>query len=797
MLAHTPADRRNTQMSGLEEHLWKIGIEPSQFCGDVHYCAYTLDVLATLSNVILVIYMLSSSVYCTRIRKSHVAIVVALALGTAGHAFHSHVCHALGVNLTLAVGILVVGGNRRALQLIVFLGLQLLWNLPYVLGMPLVSEVAILATLFLVIAGVYAGTGDWRTAGLFATATPAVLLDTMLCAQTFGCGTHWLAHAVFNCLSVATIKLPNARFAVTHEKKLYLKSRSSKFWRRPTRVRDLIALHEASDRVSSGSDVSHGAGSCGVEPQTGARNNSQGECSPCANALPNSPPTTPPTASPRASPAMPQLAIAACLVIMGRLSVTLPLDATITFGWPPAGNTHCLTTLQPASGWLAKLCRRLRLPSRSPPTSPLDCLSGPPSTLPPGRGTAATSGQMMYNALLAAPVPPLVIEGAALSVLVYDLSRYAYGGHRGAQLSSGLLALGSAPLLVILADVPPLFQSLYNGDRSGPNDDELRAISRAHICLLLLLWSVTSILIPWAGWHAGGMALAESQASVKVGVPQHVPQQLEQRNAESPHRLSLRRTAGETEQETEDEEEDDEEEDEEDGGGAAAPPPARLQPSPRTQAARIYRSFNPAATAIKPSLVHFSRPEPSVSAPPSHQPSPSDQPLPSHPPSRSTHQSPRPTLLLPGSPSALVVDANAHADDPLELSGELARMAYEAMGETREKRREAIGALRAAIASQPQEDRLADTTDANLIRFVRGCKYDMAKALKTTIALECFNRMHPEWAQGLCSQEFSTLGFFWQVEKQSPPPLSPPSLPFLQEEPDTLALYISARTCSS
>ena len=44
-----------------------------------------------------------------------------------------------------------------------------------------------------------------------------------------------------------------------------------------------------------------------------------------------------------------------------------------------------------------------------------------------------------------------------------------------------------------------------------------------------------------------------------------------------------------------------------------------------------------------------------------------------------------------------------------------------------------------------KKDRLEDLTDANLIRFLRGRKYDMERALETTVEMRRFKNENPDW----------------------------------------------------
>lgn len=68
----------------------------------------------------------------------------------------------------------------------------------------------------------------------------------------------------------------------------------------------------------------------------------------------------------------------------------------------------------------------------------------------------------------------------------------------------------------------------------------------------------------------------------------------------------------------------------------------------------------------------------------------------------------------------------------------LTKLAYQELEETSERRAEAICELRERIFSLPSSERLHDVSDCNLIRFIRARKYDLDKALKTTISLRKF-----------------------------------------------------------
>lgn len=76
--------------------------------------------------------------------------------------------------------------------------------------------------------------------------------------------------------------------------------------------------------------------------------------------------------------------------------------------------------------------------------------------------------------------------------------------------------------------------------------------------------------------------------------------------------------------------------------------------------------------------------------------------------------------------------------DQFKLSPQLSSIALRDFGETPESRTLALNQLRERIAELPAEDRLADTSDANIIRFLRARKYDLDKALESTIKFKKF-----------------------------------------------------------
>ena len=88
----------------------------------------------------------------------------------------------------------------------------------------------------------------------------------------------------------------------------------------------------------------------------------------------------------------------------------------------------------------------------------------------------------------------------------------------------------------------------------------------------------------------------------------------------------------------------------------------------------------------------------------------------------------------------------AGGEDPLELPEYLKKMAFDDFGETPETRRAALLELRKRINELPDEkDRLVNTSDSNLIRYIRGRKYDLDRALETTVERQRFENKHPDW----------------------------------------------------
>src|SRR4051812_40802652 len=105
------------------------------------------------------------------------------------------------------------------------------------------------------------------------------------------------------------------------------------------------------------------------------------------------------------------------------------------------------------------------------------------------------------------------------------------------------------------------------------------------------------------------------------------------------------------------------------------------------------------------------------------------------------------------------------SSDPLDLPPDLVDVAFREFGETPELRSQKLFELKQRIAELPDEDRISDTSDLNLIRFLRGRKYNVDIALQTTVNLVNFNRAHPDWTENHTAKEFVDFACFFQLLK--------------------------------
>jgi hypothetical protein len=83
--------------------------------------------------------------------------------------------------------------------------------------------------------------------------------------------------------------------------------------------------------------------------------------------------------------------------------------------------------------------------------------------------------------------------------------------------------------------------------------------------------------------------------------------------------------------------------------------------------------------------------------------------------------------------------------DGLEMPPDIQRVAFEEFGETVEKRQQSLEEFRNRLLQFPEDQRLEDFSDKSLIRFIRGSKYNMEKAVKRATEYQKFRKDHPEW----------------------------------------------------
>lgn len=112
------------------------------------------------------------------------------------------------------------------------------------------------------------------------------------------------------------------------------------------------------------------------------------------------------------------------------------------------------------------------------------------------------------------------------------------------------------------------------------------------------------------------------------------------------------------------------------------------------------------------------------------------------------------------------------ASNPLDLPPHLAVRAKEEIGEESSSfRQDKIVDLRDRIINLlPEKDRLSDTSDVNLVRFLRSRKYDLDKALEGTVKLKQFYDRYEKILTHLCETEkeqelFSSWSDFLSVIK--------------------------------
>lgn len=101
--------------------------------------------------------------------------------------------------------------------------------------------------------------------------------------------------------------------------------------------------------------------------------------------------------------------------------------------------------------------------------------------------------------------------------------------------------------------------------------------------------------------------------------------------------------------------------------------------------------------------------------------------------------------------SEFIQKENEIIDDPLELlTQQLKDDAFKILGETSEKRKECIQKLRDLINKLPIEDQIDKKDDDKiLIAYLRGKKFNIQKALDTTISCAKFHLKHSDLCQSI------------------------------------------------
>lgn len=95
------------------------------------------------------------------------------------------------------------------------------------------------------------------------------------------------------------------------------------------------------------------------------------------------------------------------------------------------------------------------------------------------------------------------------------------------------------------------------------------------------------------------------------------------------------------------------------------------------------------------------------------------------------------------------------AESILNLSPELAEAAKEELGETPERRTDALRELREHLLKLPEKDRPQRIDDdAYLVRYLRHAKFDVKKAARKMQSMEKFLKEHADQLQNISGEEF-------------------------------------------
>eukprot|EP01038_Epipyxis_sp_PR26KG_P009065 gene9065-12227_t len=105
--------------------------------------------------------------------------------------------------------------------------------------------------------------------------------------------------------------------------------------------------------------------------------------------------------------------------------------------------------------------------------------------------------------------------------------------------------------------------------------------------------------------------------------------------------------------------------------------------------------------------------------------------------------------------------------DPNELPQHLRQIAFEEFQETTALRVTKLEELKRRIAELPEEsDKLVDTSNKNLLRFLRSRKYDMDKCLDSCVQWQKFYNKHHEILKNISKDSLDVFSKFIQVKRE-------------------------------
>ena len=108
--------------------------------------------------------------------------------------------------------------------------------------------------------------------------------------------------------------------------------------------------------------------------------------------------------------------------------------------------------------------------------------------------------------------------------------------------------------------------------------------------------------------------------------------------------------------------------------------------------------------------------------------------------------------------------------DCINLSPELEAIAFSEFGETKELRDSSLIKLYKRIQALPDvSDRLVDSSDRSLIRFLRSRKFDIEKAFESTVKLQQFHNKYHDVINILKNEEIRDLSHFLSVIREPLP----------------------------